>query len=81
MRYHPRENETVKTTEGPSHILEITNKFLAEAPRLDAVLDQSAEARVRELVGLCRQFSQQYQEGQEACLARSWWRLFSQTGT
>jgi hypothetical protein len=70
----------MKTTEELPAILETTKVFLAEAARLNAVLNQPAETRVRELVSLCRQFSQQHQEDQEAYLARSWWRLFNQAG-
>lgn len=57
-----------------------TSMPLAPDGRLTALLDQPSEIRVRELVSLCRQLSQQYQETPETCLERSWWRLFNQAG-
>jgi hypothetical protein len=67
-------------TERPPRALGTTNTSLAVAERLIALLDQPTEVRIRELARLCRQLSHQYQEAQEACLARSWWRLFNQAG-
>jgi hypothetical protein len=60
--------------------VETANTSLAVAERLIALLDKPTEIRVRELVRLCCQLNQQCQEDQEACLTRSWWRLFNQAG-
>jgi len=57
-----------------------THTSPALAERLITLLDQPTEGRVRGLVRLCRQLSLEYQKAPEACLARSWWRLFNQTG-
>jgi hypothetical protein len=70
----------METTEKPPRELE-TSPALAVVERLMGLLDQPTEVRVRALVRLCRELSQQYhQEVREAYFAHSWWRLFNQAG-